>query len=43
MEDILRCAIAQAKFGDKLPKKYKKWWYWMGQRGKHTVTIPTYH
>lgn len=40
VEDVFRCAVAQAKYGNRLPKKYTRWWSWMPLRGKNVVIIP---
>ncbi len=36
VEDVFRCAIAQAKYPD-LPEKLKSWWAWTNERGKSRV------
>ena len=33
VEDVFRCAVAQAK-NPKLPKELKQWWYWTEKRGE---------
>lgn len=36
VEDVFRCAVAQAKF-PQLPDIYKQWWRWQGDRGLREV------
>jgi len=38
VEDVFRCAVAQAKFPD-LPEEKKQWWTWSNQRGLPDVTL----
>ena len=39
VEDVFRCAVAQARYPD-LPEACKNWWFWTGQRGRSDVPDP---
>ena len=39
VEDVLRCAVAQAEFPG-LPKKWKDWWTWTPWRGLSAGELP---
>lgn len=38
VEDVLRCAVAQARFPN-LPDECRNWWYWIPQRGQHHIDL----
>lgn len=37
VEDVFRCAVAQAREPD-LPEEARNWWYWLPFRGTEVVT-----
>ncbi|XOV80931.1 MAG: helix-hairpin-helix domain-containing protein [Aestuariibacter sp.] len=39
VEDVFRCAVAQASYKD-LPAESRDWWYWTPHRGKSDVAFP---
>jgi hypothetical protein len=39
VEDVFRCAIAQAKHKN-LNGEQRQWWYWTPMRGEAAITIP---
>lgn len=39
VEDVFRCAVAQARFPD-LPPEYRDWWRWTARRGEPGVERP---
>jgi hypothetical protein len=39
VEDVFRCAVAQATYAE-LPKEGLDWWYWTPYRGKSHVQYP---
>ena len=39
VEDVLRCAVAQAQ-DPRLPKKWKDWWSWTPYRGLAAGDLP---
>lgn len=39
VEDVFRCAVAQAQFPD-LPPKCRDWWHWTPRRGEPRVERP---
>ena len=40
VEDVFRCAVAQARYPDLSPE-LRQWWSWKHQRGSSTVTLPS--
>lgn len=40
VEDVFRCAVAQAKFPDMIKEEARQWHRWGALRGQHTVTSP---
>ena len=38
VEDVFRCAVAQAKYPD-MPEDLKQWWMWTDKRGESEVYI----
>ena len=39
VEDVLRCAVAQAEY-PRLPEKWKQWWAWTPYRGTDAGALP---